>query len=102
MATTVTDKECVEYARKCVRLACLPANQAVKDQGGAGDTAERDCACARQARQFVVVSGYLSTCSMPCVSFYFLGICEFLFITNRGTSDGTCLSGAGVCRHPGL
>jgi hypothetical protein len=31
-----------------------------------------------------------------------LGICEFLFITNRGTSDGTCLSGAGVCRHPGL
>jgi len=32
MATTVTDKECVEYARKCVRLACLPANQAVKDQ----------------------------------------------------------------------
>ena len=32
MATTVTDKECVEYARKCVRLACLPAKQAVKDQ----------------------------------------------------------------------
>ena len=31
MATTVTDKECVEYARKCVRLACLPTNQAVKD-----------------------------------------------------------------------
>jgi hypothetical protein len=24
MATTVTDKECVEYARKCVRFACLP------------------------------------------------------------------------------
>ena len=69
MATTVTDKECVEYARKCVRLACLPANQAVKDQGGAGETAERDCACARQARRLPVVSGYLSTCSMPCVSF---------------------------------
>ena len=42
-----------------------------------------------------------STSGSPCAR-NFLGICEFLFITNRGTSDGTCLSGAGVCRHPGL
>jgi DNA-binding NarL/FixJ family response regulator len=27
MATTVTDKECVEYARECVRLACLSSRQ---------------------------------------------------------------------------
>ena len=29
---TVADKECVEFTRECVRLAVLPANQAVKDQ----------------------------------------------------------------------
>src|SRR6476646_4416414 len=55
-----------------VSPACLPIKPS-KISGGAGETAERDCACARQARQFVVVSGYLSTCSMPCVSSTFSG-----------------------------
>ena len=38
----------------CPSPACLPIKPS-KISGGAGETAERDCACARQARQFVVV-----------------------------------------------